>query len=892
MESLIELGRRVRFWLHRSEANRELEEEMQFHLQMKARKFREAGLAERDAPLAARRQFGNPLLLKELSRDAWGWRWLETFLQDVRFAGRTMGRNRVFTAVAILTLALGIGVNAVMFSLVDGVWTRPIPVRDPRGLIHVFATDEKGRPASISYPDYLDFKAQAHSLADLLVENRRGPTLKGDGWTQPTLTIATSQNYFTLLGVGAQSGRVYTERPEPPGEGPILVLSYNLWQRRFRGDSAVVGRTVRLMDMAFTVVGVAAKGFRGTELGEEVDVWVPMSSWDIFSPNDSKDRRFQDFSATGRLRPGVTPKQAQAEIQLIAARLAATYPNSNAGRGAVLKTDFEYRVAMQNYQPFLLLGIVALVLLIACANVANLLLARGEARTREIGMRLALGCGRLRLIRQLLTESAVLGVAGAACGLLLAAGGIRLLPAFFQSGGQVQVEANSGGQPIANEFLLDSRVMVFTVLVSVATVLCFGLVPAIRLSRLSASRTDKEEPARTRSVMLRGPGLLVSAQVALSLILLMSAGLLARTLLQAMHADLGFERKNVLLLEMVPPGNHDRAMVFYSGLIGHLQSLPGVRRACVALRPPMAGYGGGFSDQVAIPGYLLPPGAPKLEIRQNMVGPGFFELMGARLVRGRAFDTHDTTKSRNVAVINQTLAERYFAKQDPVGHVIRVGVGGRARDLEIVGVVRDMRVNTIEEKPEPYIFLAYPQAANWAEATFMVETNGDPMRYASAVRRMALALSPEVDIAPPTTLENTVQERLQGSRTTAAAVGILALLGLILASIGLYGVMSYSVARRTREIGIRMALGARLGNTVNLVLGRGMTLAGVGAAFGVLGALAVVRLLESMLYNVSPYDPLTLAIVLAVILAVSLVACYLPALRAARVNPAITVRDE
>lgn len=890
MESLSEFGRRVRFWLHRSEASREIEEEMQFHLQMRARKYREAGMSEREAPFAAQRQFGNPLLLKELSRDTWGWRWLETLLQDVRFAGRTMGRSRVFTAVAILTVALGISVNTIMFSLVDGVWTRPIPVHDPRGLIHIFATDEKGRPASISYSDYLDFKAQVHSLADLLVENRRGPTLKGDGWTQPTLTIATSQNYFTLLGVGAQSGRVYTERPEPLGEGPILVLSYNLWQRRFHGDASIIGRTVRLMDMPFTIVGVAAKGFRGTELGEEVDVWVPMSSWDVFSPNDSQDRRFHDFVATGRLRPGATPQQARAELQLIAARLAASYPNSNAGRGAMLKTDFEYRVAMQHYQPFLLLGIVALVLLIACANVANLLLARGEARTREIGMRLALGCSRLRLVRQLLTESAVLGVAGAACGLLLAAVGIRLLPIFFQSGGQV--EANSGGQPLANEFLLDSRVIVFTILVSVATVLCFGLIPAIRLSRLSASRMAKEETSHARSRMLRGPGLIVSAQVALSLILLMSAGLLARTLIQAMHADLGFERKNVLLLEMVPPGNHDRAMLFYNGLIDQVRSLPGVRRACVALRPPMAGYGGGFSDQVAIPGYLLPPGAPKLEIRQNMVGPGFFELLGARLLRGRVFDAHDTTKSHSIAVINQTMAERYFAHQDPVGHLIRVGVGGRARDMEIVGVVRDMRVNTIEEKPEPYIFLAYPQAANWAEATFMVETNGDPMHYASAVRRVALALSPEADIAPPTTLENTVQERLQGSRTTAAAVGILALLGLILASIGLYGVMSYSVARRTREIGIRMALGARLGNTVNLVLGRGMTLAGVGTAIGLLGALAAARLLANLLYNVSPYDPLTLAAVLAVMLAVSLVACYLPALRAARVDPAIAVRDE
>jgi putative ABC transport system permease protein len=473
---------------------------------------------------------------------------------------------------------------------------------------------------------------------------------------------------------------------------------------------------------------------------------------------------------------------------------------------------------------------------------------------------------------------------------VLAAGGIRLLPAFFQSGGLLV--ANSGGQPVANEFLLDARVVAFTLLVSLATVLFFGLLPAVRLSKLSPGRAVKDGTPSARGGVLRGPGLLVSAQVALSFILLMSAGLLARTLIQAMHADLGFERKNVLLLEMVPPGNHEHAMAFYGQLVERLRSLPGAGRACVTLHPPMAGYGGGFSDQVVIPGYLLPPGGPKLEIRQNRVSSGYFELLGVRLLRGRFFDAHDTEKSRNVAVINQTMAQHYFAGQDPVGHVIRVGLGDKARDTEIVGVVRDIRVNTIEEQPEPYIFLAYSQAANWTEATLMVETTGDPMHYANAVRRAGLALSPEVDISPPTTLEDIVQDRLQGSRTTATAVGILAMLGLILASIGLYGVMSYSVARRTRELGIRMALGANLGDTVSLVLRRGMSLAGVGAAAGVVGALAATRLLAHMLYNVSPYDPVTLAGVLAVMVAVSVMACYLPARRATRVDPAVAVREE
>jgi len=536
---------------------------------------------------------------------------------------------------------------------------------------------------------------------------------------------------------------------------------------------------------------------------------------------------------------------------------------------------------MQHYQPFLLLGIVALVLLIACANVANLLLARGEARTREIGMRLALGCGRMRLVRQLLTESLVLGAAGTLCGIALAAAGIRLLPLLLQS----------GGQPVDNEFLLDGRVVLFTILISIGTVFCFGLVPAAQLSRLSPNAAVKNGSARTAHGALRGPGLLVSAQVALSFILLVSAGLLARTLIEAMHADLGFERRNVLLLEMIPPGNHERAMTFYDRLAERVQSMPGIRRASVTLHPPMAGYGGGFAEQVEIPGYPLPPGAPKLEIHQNRVGAGFFELLGARVLRGRVFDAHDTLHSRSVAVINQSLQQRYFGGQDPVGRVIRIGAAN-SRDAEIVGVVRDIRNNTIEEKPEPYIFLPYAQAANWAEATFMVETVGDPLHYANAIRRAGLEVSPEVEIAPPTTLESIVQERLQGSRATATAVGILALLGLVLAVIGLYGVLSYSVARRTREIGIRMALGASTRNTTGLELRRGMALAGIGAAVGLAGALAATRLLSNMLYNVSPHDPVTLAGVLATLAAVSLAACYVPARRAVRVNPAAAVREE
>ena len=881
MESLAEFGRRVRFWLHRSEANRELEEEMRFHLQMKARKYEEAGLSNREAPFAAQRQFGNPLLLKELSSDAWGWRWLETFLQDVRFAGRTMLKSKAFTAIAIVTLALGIGVNAIMFSLVDGAWMRPLPVRDPGGLVYLNATDSKGGSAAISTPTIWTFVLRRTPFPTCWSRTtggqrsrRRLEPADANGGDQPELfhdagrwggDRADVQRTLETGRRGAGHGGELQPLAAPlprrsgrdrPGRAHV---GYGLHHHRCRGQEFpghAAGRRRGPVDSNALVERVFTRRFGGPG--------------------------FHDYPAMVRLRPGATLEQARAEVRLIANRLATTYPNADAGRGAVLQTQFESKVEGEHYTPVLLLGIVIVVLLIACANIANLLLARGEARTREIGMRLALGCGRMRLVRQLLTESLVLGVAGAAAGLALAAGGIRLLPALLAA----------GAEPVQAQFLLDARVLSFTLVVSLLTVLTFGLVPAIRLSRLAPNRAVKDGASHARGSVLRGTGTLVAAQVALSVILLMSAGLLVRTLVEAMHADLGFERKDVLLLEMVPPGNHERAMRFYNGLIERLHTLPGVRRACVALRPPMADYGGGFVTAVAIPGYPVAPGAPPVEMHQTMVGTDYFELLGIRLLRGRSFNAGDTPQSHRVVIVNESFAQRYFAGQDPVGHVIRIGQGDKAYDSEIVGVARNVRVNSIQERPEPYLFQSYSQAANWTEATFMLETSGDPMYYANAARAAGLALSPEVDIAPPTTLDRIVQYRLQDSRIFATSVGILALLGLILASIGLYGVMSYAVAQRTREIGIRMALGARVTETIGMILWRGLALVAIGAAVGVAGALASTRLLSHLLYNVSPRDPTTLAAVIAVMTTVCLLASYIPARRAARVDPMVALRED
>lgn len=882
MESLAEFGRRVRFWLHRSEANRELEEEMQFHLRMKAQKLQEAGLSEREAPFAAQRQFGNPLLLKELSTQAWGWHWLESVLQDAQYALRTLRNNRIFTVIALLTLMLGAGVNAVMFSFVDGLWTRPLPVRDSGGLVRLFETAQSGSNDSISYPNYLDYRSQLRSMTDLLTESRRGPLLNGDGWTLATETRVVSPNYFEALGVSTEAGRIFRERDSATVTGPVLMMSYDLWQKRYRGDPAIVGKSVYLnKKCAYTVIGIAAKGFHGVDLGDDDDLWIPITSWGIYWPRDQSDRRFADYWTLGRLKPGASIEQARAEARLVAQRLATTYPNSNGGHHAVLKTDFEYRVASDGYRPFVLLGIVILVQLIACANVANLLLARGEARRRELGMRMALGCGRWRLFRQMLTESAVLGVVGTCGGLLLAAVSVRLLPSVLTA-----IDASA-----QNEFAMDGRVLAFTLSVSLLTVLLFGLIPALRASRNDLFLAAKRDGTEHHKGILRGLGGLVVAQIALTLVLLTSAGLLMRTLVAMMRADLGFQCKNVLLLELSVPFEHDQAVPFYDDLISRLQALPGVRRACVTNRPPMASYSGGYSNQVDIPGYVPPAGAPKLEIRQTMVGAGYFEISGIQLLRGRFFDAHDTAQSRRVAIINQTMEERYFAGPSPVGRVIRIGVGDKAKDYEIAGVVRDNRLSSIDEKPTPYLFLNYAQTG-WPSATIMVETTNDPQNYTASVKRMVKAVNPGVEVYRVSTLEDQVKSLFQLPRVIVVSVGLLAAIGLSLAAIGIYGVLSYAGARRKREIGIRMALGGQYAATIWLVLRQGLALTAIGCVVGLAVAFAATRLLASFLYGVGPHDPATFACVVAVTVAVSLPASYLPARRAVRIDPVTALRED
>ncbi|MFB3825651.1 MAG: ABC transporter permease [Bryobacteraceae bacterium] len=797
-------------------------------------------------------------------------------IQDLRFAVRLLAKNPGFAAAAVICLALGIGANSVVFSYIDGAITRPLPVRDAMGMVRLHGVANNEPRASLSYAEYLDFRNECRSFSGLFAVQRRGPILSGPGFDDATMTEVVSENYFTGFGVGAEAGAVFTPAAGGSSAEPVVVISYNLWRRRFGADPAVVGKTVRLGGRAFTVIGVARRGFRGSELWLDTDLWIPMASWEALSPGEWKVRRLRGIGVRGRLRPGVPVKQARAEVETVAARLAERYPESNRGRSATVLTEWQARTQAGKYLALALLGIVGMVLLIACANVANLLLARAYARRHEIAIRVAVGGSRAQLVRQFLAESAVLGALGAVVGLLLAMWAIRGLPALM-------LPPNGY---LHNEFYLDTRVMAATIALSALTVLLFGLAPAIATARADVNAALKRGAGATRR-RVRTRDALVALQVALSLVLLTGAGMFVRAYLNAANADLGFQRRGVLTMEISPPPRPSGVMAFYDELLARVRGLPGVRGAAVALRTPLAGHGGGMSSLVVIPGYEQPAAEGKLDIRYTAVGTDYFRVLGTRLLHGRVFGDHDHSQAPPVAIINETMARRFWPGQDPVGRHFLLG----EKDHEIAGVVEDVRVNAIEESPQPYMYVPVKQSSH-GSLTLMVETPGDPLALVNPVRAAMAGVDDRARATEISTISLLLKARLHFNRSGATVVTALGLVGLLLAAVGLYGVMSYNVTERRVEIGVRMALGAQYREALGMVLRRGLLLAGIGCAAGFAGALAGARTLAGMLYKVDPLDWQVYGAAVAVLLGVAALASYIPARRAARTDPNTVLRYE
>ncbi len=812
---------------------------------------------------------------------------MDAFVRDLRHAARTLRSSPGLVALATLSLALGIGANLTVFAWARAMLLEPFPgVPDQGRLVKVMQTDRDQEFVSFSYPDYRDLRDQAKSVASLVAVRPAAATLGADGTSERAWVQLVSGNFFEVLGMGAALGRTLTSADDLVPEGhPVVVLGHALWQRRFGGDPAIVGRTVLLNTRPYTVLGVAPASFRGAGTGLVFDGWAPMMMQKHFEPGgnrlEQRGNRWLDVYA--RLAPGLRLERAQAELDVLAARIAKANQRETLARGvAVFPLWRAPRTGAAILGPIIMVlgGICALVLLLACANLASLLLARGVARRREIAIRLSLGARRFDIARQLLAESLLLALAGSAAGLVVATFGIGLLEAW----------APPTPFPLSIGARVDGVVGAAAAGIAILTVVLFGLLPS-----LQASRPDTADALRGEAAgVVGGQGRarlssrLVVAQVALSVVLLVAAGLFLRTLQRMQSTDLGFEPKGVFIasLELFTSGyDRERGFAFYRELLDRARSLPGAPQASLVRRAPL-GFGGSSSSTFEVDGYAAPKDAEAWGYFNN-VGPGYFSLMRMELVKGREIGPSDRQDAPAVAVVNETMAARYWGGREAVGGRLRLGDTW----ITVVGVAKDATYRDFGEKPAPWFFVPLYQAYR-PDMTLLLRTAGDAASLRGPAAELVRQLDPGIAPYNATTLEAFIGAADFRQRVGSQLLGLFGILGLLLASIGLYGVLSFSVARRTREIGIRIALGGSERDVLGLVLKQGAVLVGLGLAIGLLGAAGLSRLLRSLLLDLSPWDPLAFASVALALVAAAGVACALPARRATRVDPLTALRHD
>ncbi|MET0645647.1 MAG: ABC transporter permease [Pyrinomonadaceae bacterium] len=816
-----------------------------------------------------------------------------TLLQDLRFSARRLLKSPGFTVVAVVSLALGIGANTAIFSLVNTVLLRPLPVNEPGRLVSVSVLGKDDSMLAFSYPAYRDFRERSGDvLAGLFAERLAPMSLSRGGDNERVWGYLVTGNYFEVLGVSAARGRTFTpEEDRAPLSSPVAVLSHACWQRRFGGDPAIVGRDVQLNGHPFRVVGVMPEGFSGAEIVYTPEVWVPMTMQEWIEPGNAwlERRTTQNIFAIGRLKEGVTMGQAEAALNLLAEQLGREYPDTNEGQKIVLVPPGfivpQLRGAVVGFAA-VLMGAVGLVLLIACTNLANLLLARASARGREIALCVALGASRWRLVRQLLVESLLLALAGGAAGLLLAVWILSL----------VAVYRPPLDVPIWIEASVDWRVLLFALGASLLTTALFGLAPALQATRTDLVPALKDLGARAGHGRSRLRSSLVVAQVTLSLLLLVAAGLTLRALTRLQTTSPGFEVENGLVASFdlgLQGYDEPRGRELQRRLVERVRALPGVRAASLTdLFPLSLNYS---SSDVHIEGR---PGARGANAPLSMVASverEYFNAMSIPVVTGRAFSERDAESAPRVVVVNEHFARRFFPGAEPAREALGKRISFRGDGgpwSEIVGVAKDGKYWTIGEAPQ--LFVYSPLAQSYSSfATLVVRTaGGDPRALVPALNAEVRALDPELPLFDVKTIEEHMGVSLFPARVAAALLGAFGLLALLLAGVGVYGVVSYAAAQRTREIGIRMALGAQRRDVLRLVAGRGMLLVAAGVALGLAGAFALTRFMEGLLYGVSATDPVTFALVVAVLLAVALLACLIPARRATKVDPMVALRYE
>ncbi len=803
---------------------------------------------------------------------------MDTLLQDIRYAVRGFLKRPGFTLVALLALALGIGANTAIFSLVNAVLLRPLPFAEPDRLVWVFGNIRNGgNRASVAPLDYLDFRAQNTTFEQFAASFSVPLSLNitGNGDPERLTAAGVTGNYFQVLGVAPMLGRTFQMENETPALSQVSVLSYALWQRRFGGDSTIVGKKITLDSKTYEVIGVMPPDFSFPQRSE---AWVPMN---FEAGPEMKQRRAHFLRPIGKLKPGATIEQAQADTDAIARRLEAEFPATNTGWNLRLIPLQEQLVGNIRPTLFILFGAVGFVLLIACANVANLLLVRAAAREREIALRTALGAGRARIVRQMITESVLLAVVGGGFGALLAVWGVELL-----------VKMSAGTIPSTAKVNIDLTVLGFTLLVSVLTGLLFGMVPALRTLKLNLVSSLKEGGRggsqsaprnRTRSA-------LVVIESAVAVVLLIGAGLLVRSFIQLQNVKPGFDATNVLTMQVNLPrqkySTNEKTSNFFSQLETRVGGLPGVEAVGLVTELPLSGQPNDFAFTVE----GRPPVSPNQRLGADFrrVNEHYFKSLQIPLLRGRNFTAQEIRQAAKITIISELLASAAFPNEDPIGKRLVIPAAEPVM-YEIVGIVGDIRHRAMEFPP--YATMYFPTI----QPNFMnlvIRTPGDPASLTAAVRREVQAIDPDQPIAAVRTMEEWVDTSVATSRYRTALLGVLALVALVLASTGIYGVMSYSVTQRTHEIGVRMALGARRFDVVKLVIRQGMGLVIIGVALGIGGAFALTRVMASLLFGVTAKDPATFVVVGVVLALVAFVACYIPARRATKVDPLVALRYE
>jgi putative ABC transport system permease protein len=894
---------RLRVLLHRADYERELDEEFRFHLALDSAQHEHAArgtLTSRDAGFAARRRFGNISFHKEEVRQMTGLGFADMARQDIRFALRTFRRTVPFTAIAVLTLAIGIGANTAIFSAVDAMLLRALPYREPDRLMKVSlsvparGTNPVRDDMVWSYPKFATFRDAQTVFEHVSLWTDFQGTVRTAGDAERVSYEMTDSRYLPTLGLTPAFGRNFSADEDRAAGGPrVAILSHALWTRRFGSDSAVLGQRLNVDDDAYTIVGVAPEGFRG--MSGRAEFWVPILS---ASPEDVNQAWSHSFYQVARLKPGVSHDQAKTEVVRLGAVVDRAWPHPEIKTeqwGARARELDATRVdPVIRRSLLILLGAVGLVLLIACANVANLFLVRAAGRRREIAVRLAVGASRARLVRQLLTESVMLSIAGGLASIVVAWWGVKLLAA-FQPDAMMRAQQFTGlGAVNFGSIRLDVTALAFAAGLTVATALLFGLVPALQATRPALTETLKDSADRPSGRRLRWfstRNVLVVSEIAIALVLLVGAGLMLRSLANLFAVRSGVDTDRMLTVRMTPPPGFGRDSLpgYYDMMLERFAALPGVTGASLSDCIPVAGSCNGTvvwrRDRAPVAAGTEP------QVGVHWISANWSTVMGVPLKRGRLFTEADRLGVQKVVVVNETAARRIWPGEDPIGKPVSVGQGGFWPDTaRVIGVIGDVRYDGLTTPQTADVYLPYSQSPR-ARLTLFVRTAADPTGIIPAVRRTMGEIAPSVPLYDIRTMDARVADAMSYARFSTVLLGLFAAVALALATMGTYGVISFAVAQRTREIGIRVAIGATRSDVVRLIVGQGVALVAIGAIIGVGAALAATRVLGSLLYDVAPSDPITFGAIVGLLVAAVVAASWIPARRAASVDPTEALRE-